>query len=183
MNTMRTRMQLPMFGSAMLLLVLGMILDSSVIGLQRPAFERARRQACAGRGSGGSALGGGGGSVNCGSTMMHMQAWAGRLCLRGGAEDMIHDKDPLMRGAKRPRRPDGTVDANYVESLHSAMARADATKYMNPKVRPSHPTQLARDVDGGDVVMRGVETSAGGAGGAQVTGEESLQHESLHQYM
>jgi len=152
----------------MLLVVLGMVLDSRfyVIGLQRPELIRysARRTHLKSASSDGRTATGGGGAVYCGSKMLPMQARAGRLCLRGGADDVLRDnQDPIARGAKRPRRPDGTADAYDVESLHSAMARADASKYLNPKVRPLHPAP-SKDVHG-DVVMRGVEIGAGGMGG------------------
>ena len=107
----------------------------SVVGLLPPDWELARR-ACA-RGAAGPA------PARCaGRVPPRGCAWAGRLCLRGGADEVAHDRDAIARGGKRLRRPDGALDASYVESLHSAMARADAAKLMH--VRCSRPTRRWR---------------------------------------
>ena len=112
------------------------ILDvASVVGLLPPDWELAHR-ACA-RGAAGTVPQA---PVRCAGRVPPWGcACAGRLCLRGGAEEVAHDKDAVARGGKRPRRPDGAPDASYIESLHSAMARADAAKKMH--VRRARPTQ------------------------------------------
>ena len=155
-DRMRTYTRVPIFGSGALLLVLASILDACVIGLLPPDLELVRR----GRGTEGALYSGGG-------KMLLLQTWTGSLCLRGGAQDTVHPN-----GKRARRAAEGVLDAEHVESLHAAMARADAAKYMNPKVRPAaktHPTLPVSSQLGDDVVKRRVQSTA--ATGQGATGE------------
>ena len=135
-----------------ILLLMALILDSSVVSVLPPGLgELARRRslhAAVGGGGGGTPLSGGGGLVHS------------RLILRGGANDFAQDKETMLRGGKRSRRADDQLDANYVESLHTAMARADAAKLMNLKSRPAQPGNAAKANDERDVDMKGGDSRA-----------------------
>ena len=149
------------FGLGLLSIVCAVLLDSACVGLLQAGFE----VAC---GAGG-ARGGGSLGRECSGARgwQHGPAWAAmgsaRLCLRGGDGNVAQDKEMTRAAGKRFRRPDGELDATHVESLHSVMARADAVKFMQPKVRPSAAaaTAVGQARDGGDVVMK-----VGGAGAA-----------------
>ena len=120
---MRWRLQI-LGGGLMVMMV---IFDSSVIGLLPPDLELARRPCFRGHVCGAAPY--------CGTKLSRIHSRAGRLCLRGGADDGGREKDTMrgpVRGSKRPRRPqDGPFDADYVETLHSSMARADAARLMH----------------------------------------------------
>ena len=131
--------QAQMLGFAVMCLA---VLDSSVIGLlPLPDCELARR-ACA-RDAPGTV------PAQCaGRAPPRGCSRTGRLCLRGGADDAAHDQEgALLRGGKRPRRPDGALDASYVESLHSAMARADAAKMMHVRCIPKCFAEAEESLD------------------------------------
>lgn len=137
-NTMRPP-QAQMLGLAVMCMA---VFDSSVIGLlPLPDCELARR-ACARDASGTTH------SQCAGRASPRGCSRTAHLCLRGGADDAAHDKEgALLRGGKRPRRPDGVLDANYVESLHSVMARADAAKLMHVRCIPKYFAEVEESLE------------------------------------